>query len=154
MSSRRVVIARIGFYEATQVLLTQRDDMVDALTPDRADQPLHEAVLGLKNEAPRFKRKNISAAIAADVKRFCHQIKTDEVFGTHNRYGGVGYSCKYHRAEQLRTTREIRRAEDIVPAFEMFKGHAGADSLRRSRRGQDHSLWHARRAPRGRSLRL
>jgi hypothetical protein len=24
-----------------------------------------------------------SAAIAADVKRFCHQIKTDEVFGTH-----------------------------------------------------------------------
>jgi hypothetical protein len=32
-------------------------------------------LLGLKNEAPRFKRKNISAAIAADVKRFCHQIK-------------------------------------------------------------------------------
>jgi hypothetical protein len=29
-------------------------------------------------------RRNISAAIAADVKRFCHQ--TDEVFGTHRRY--------------------------------------------------------------------
>jgi hypothetical protein len=25
----------------------------------------------------------MSAAIVADVKRFCHQIKTDEVFGTH-----------------------------------------------------------------------
>src|SRR5215471_4557084 len=41
-------------------------------------------LLGLKNEAPRFKRKNISATITADVKRFCHQIKTDEVFGTHS----------------------------------------------------------------------
>jgi hypothetical protein len=30
-----------------------------------------------------FGKDNISAAIAADVKRFCHQIKTDEVFGTH-----------------------------------------------------------------------
>jgi hypothetical protein len=28
-------------------------------------------------------RKEISAAIVADVKRFCHQIKTDEVFNTH-----------------------------------------------------------------------
>jgi hypothetical protein len=42
-------------------------------------------LLGLKIEAPRFKRKNISAAIAANVKRFCQQIKTDEVFGTHRR---------------------------------------------------------------------
>jgi hypothetical protein len=41
--------------------------------------------LGLKNEAARFKRRNISAAIAADVKRFCHQIKTDESFGIHRR---------------------------------------------------------------------
>jgi hypothetical protein len=40
-------------------------------------------LLGLKNDASRFKRKNISAAIAADVKRFCHEIKRDEVFGTH-----------------------------------------------------------------------
>src|SRR5439155_14480079 len=39
--------------------------------------------LDLKNEAPRLKRRNISAAIAADVERFCHQIKTDDVFGTH-----------------------------------------------------------------------
>jgi hypothetical protein len=30
---------------------------------------------GLKSEAAKFKRTNISAAIAADVKRFCHQIK-------------------------------------------------------------------------------
>src|SRR3984893_14357017 len=40
--------------------------------------------LGLKIEAPRFKRKNITATIVVDVKRFCRQIKTDEVFGTHS----------------------------------------------------------------------
>jgi hypothetical protein len=49
--------------------------------------------LGLKSEAARFKRKNISATITADVKRFCHQIKTDEVFGTHSRaINGAGPS--------------------------------------------------------------
>ena len=41
-------------------------------------------LLGLKSEATGFKRKTVSAAIAADVKQFCRQIKTDEVFGTHN----------------------------------------------------------------------
>src|ERR1700720_946803 len=40
-------------------------------------------LLGLKIEAPSFKRKNISATIVVDVKRFCRQLKTDEVFGTH-----------------------------------------------------------------------
>jgi hypothetical protein len=29
-------------------------------------------------------KRNISATIVADVKRFSHQINTDEVFGTHN----------------------------------------------------------------------
>jgi len=28
-------------------------------------------------------KRNISATIVADVKRFSHQIDTDEVFGTH-----------------------------------------------------------------------
>src|SRR5205807_2604028 len=42
-------------------------------------------LLGLKSAAARFRRRIISAAIATDVKRFCHQIKTDEVFGTHRR---------------------------------------------------------------------
>jgi hypothetical protein len=28
-------------------------------------------------------RKNISATIVSDVKRFCRQLKTDEVLGTH-----------------------------------------------------------------------
>jgi hypothetical protein len=41
-------------------------------------------LLGLKNDVLRLKRKNISATIAADVKRFCHRIKADEVFGTHS----------------------------------------------------------------------
>jgi hypothetical protein len=34
----------------------------------------------LKIEASRFRKKNISAAIVADVKRFCYAIKADEVF--------------------------------------------------------------------------
>jgi hypothetical protein len=29
-------------------------------------------------------KRNISATIVAEVKRFSHQINTDEVFGTHN----------------------------------------------------------------------
>ena len=32
----------------------------------------------------RITKRNISASILADVKRFFHQINTDEVFGTHN----------------------------------------------------------------------
>jgi hypothetical protein len=51
--SRGAEIARVRFYDLTQI------------------------------EPPRLKRKNISAAIAADVKRFYQQIKTDDVFGTH-----------------------------------------------------------------------
>ena len=43
-------------------------------------------LLGLRSEATKFKRKTISAAIAGDVKRFCRQTKTDEVFGTHRDY--------------------------------------------------------------------
>jgi len=35
------------------------------------------------NDTPRFKRRIISAVIATDAKRFCHQIKTDEVLGTY-----------------------------------------------------------------------
>jgi hypothetical protein len=31
----------------------------------------------------RITKRNISATILADVKRFFHQINTDEVFGTH-----------------------------------------------------------------------
>src|SRR5215510_15821574 len=37
-------------------------------------------LMDLKIEPPRLKRKNISAAIAADVKRFYQQIKTDGRF--------------------------------------------------------------------------
>jgi hypothetical protein len=42
----------------------------------------------LKNEATKFKQRNISATIAIDVMRFCHQINRDEVFGTHR-----GFRC-------------------------------------------------------------
>jgi len=52
MSSRRDVIARIGFYESTQVLLTQGDDMVNTFASDRPYQSFHEAIL------PRRARRN------------------------------------------------------------------------------------------------
>src|SRR6266516_5165440 len=41
-------------------------------------------LLDLKSEATRLKMRNISATIVADVKRFSHQINTDEVFDTHS----------------------------------------------------------------------
>jgi hypothetical protein len=51
------------------------------------------ADVDLKGEAPRFKRRNISATIAAKVKRFCHRIKTNELFGTHNRVSTDRQGC-------------------------------------------------------------
>jgi hypothetical protein len=51
-----------------------------------------------KSEAPRFKRKNISAAIAADVARFCHQIKRTR-FSEHKGDVGLG---------------QMRRSSDVV----------------------------------------
>jgi hypothetical protein len=36
-------------------------------------------LLALKSEGTRLKKRNISATIVADVKRFSHQINTDEV---------------------------------------------------------------------------
>src|SRR5262245_50758277 len=44
-------------------------------------------LFGLKGEATRFKRKNISSTIVADVKRFGHQIKRTR-FSAHT--GGAG----------------------------------------------------------------
>jgi hypothetical protein len=37
----------------------------------------------LNGEANSVRKKQSSATIAADVKRFAHQINTDEVFDTH-----------------------------------------------------------------------
>ena len=37
-----------------------------------------------QDEATRFKKRNISATIVANVRRFCYRINTDEVFGTHS----------------------------------------------------------------------
>ena len=41
----------------------------------------------LNGEANSVRKKHSSATIIVDVKRFAHQINTDEVFGTHNRAG-------------------------------------------------------------------
>jgi hypothetical protein len=39
--------------------------------------------MDLKSDATRFKKRIISVTIVANVRRFCQQINTDEVFGTH-----------------------------------------------------------------------
>jgi hypothetical protein len=39
-------------------------------------------IFGKDSEAIRFKNRNISATIAADVKRFCHQIKRTTFSGS------------------------------------------------------------------------
>jgi hypothetical protein len=51
--------------------------------------------LDLKSEATRFEKRNISATIVADVKRFSHQINTDEVFGTQAILLGTIYGRGY-----------------------------------------------------------
>src|ERR1700722_1438559 len=45
MSSNLVVIASIGFQDPTQMRLAQDNHMIDALTPDRSDQPFGKAIL-------------------------------------------------------------------------------------------------------------
>jgi hypothetical protein len=43
-----VVVASIGSQDSAQMRLTQYDEMVDALAPDRADQPVVKDQKGLK----------------------------------------------------------------------------------------------------------
>src|SRR5262249_42445181 len=59
-----------------------------------------KSALGLEKQAARFTKRNISATIVADVKRFSYQINTDEVFGTHNREGGISIA-RAHRCQRM-----------------------------------------------------
>src|ERR1700757_5201720 len=45
MRSHAIVIVRIAFQNPAQMFLAQNDDMVQALAPDRSDQPFGKAVL-------------------------------------------------------------------------------------------------------------
>ena len=45
MSPRRIVIRDVRWNYATQVNLAEHDEMVEALPPDRADQPFDVSVL-------------------------------------------------------------------------------------------------------------
>src|SRR5450631_1869829 len=45
MRSDGVVIVGVGFQDPTQMHLTQNNDVVHTLTPDRSDQPFHKAIL-------------------------------------------------------------------------------------------------------------
>src|SRR5262249_57789513 len=47
------------------------------------DQYVRGGVFGTHSETRRARKKQSSAIIAADVRRFGHAINTDEVFGTH-----------------------------------------------------------------------
>src|ERR1700730_16325994 len=44
MSSEAVVIVRIGYQDPAQMRLTQNDNVVQTLAPDRCDQPFGETV--------------------------------------------------------------------------------------------------------------
>ena len=50
----------------------------------------------------RITKRNISASILADVKRFFHQINTDEVFGTHSGFAAPVNSVPAGRAPGAR----------------------------------------------------
>src|SRR5260370_35809739 len=43
--SDEIVIAGVGFQDATQMHLAQDNDVVNTLTPDRSDQPFDKAIL-------------------------------------------------------------------------------------------------------------
>jgi hypothetical protein len=45
MCSDSIVVTGVRFQEATQMRLAQDDHMIDALSPDRADQPFDNAIL-------------------------------------------------------------------------------------------------------------
>ena len=48
MGSGAVIVREVRGQDATQVAFAQNDDMIEALTPDRTDEPFHERIL------PRF----------------------------------------------------------------------------------------------------
>jgi hypothetical protein len=70
------------------------------------------------SEAPRFKRRIISAVIATDAKRFCHQIKTDEVFrdaGREARHQGACILALALRACDVGVHQPPNAFVEIVP---------------------------------------
>ena len=45
MRSGAVIVREVHGQDATQVAFAQNDDMIEALTPDRTDEPFHERIL-------------------------------------------------------------------------------------------------------------
>jgi hypothetical protein len=68
-----------------QAIAVRELDATAYLAPEHGQLMPHAAfsassrLLDLKSEATRFKQRHISATILVDVKRFSHQINTDEV---------------------------------------------------------------------------
>src|SRR5258708_13200070 len=92
--------------------------------------------LDLKSEAARFKRRNISAPIAADVKRFCRQIKRTR-FSAHTPRSRPIHQ---HRARSRRSsgcsrTRPIGHAVDLARHDEIVLVQS-LDLLRAQRNGR------------------
>jgi dTDP-D-glucose 4,6-dehydratase len=68
----------------------------------------------------RITKRNISATILADVKRFFHQINTDEVFGTHrHQRTREPEACPFF--EPPFTVQTIFRPEAPMPAYPQTK---------------------------------
>jgi hypothetical protein len=72
-----------------QAIVVREVDATAHLVLQHGQLMAERGLLRLKS-APRLERrgnsvrkKRSSATIGADVKRFCHQINTDDVFGTH-----------------------------------------------------------------------
>ena len=74
-----------------QAIAARELDTSPHLPPQHDQMPEHgilcfKSTLRLKRRSERASKKHSSAIIADDVRRFCHQINTDGVFGTHNRF--------------------------------------------------------------------
>ena len=91
--------------------------------------------MDLKSEATRFKKRNISATIVANVRRFCHQINMDEVFDTHQvmrQIAGAFHEYKARLVAKLKAARQRKRA--AAGKCEGRKSHAELVALVRQLR--------------------
>jgi transposase len=81
MRSDSVVVTGVRFQNATQMRLAQHNHMIDALAPDRADQPFSNAIL--PRLARFLKARGIEClvvdAASMQVNRRARRAKTDRI---------------------------------------------------------------------------
>jgi len=72
-----------------------------------------KSALGLKERGNQVQKRNISATIVANVRRFCHQINMDEVFDTHQvmrQIAGAFHEFKARLVAKLKAARQRKRS--------------------------------------------